>query len=224
MKTKAVIFDIDGTLVTTNKSYRVAVVRNTLHELGIGHRIADLDGFWFGRYCSHDIEDMLQIDADKFWETFTKHDSIKKRMEMTVTFSDIGALDFLVNDGIKMGAVSDALSHVAYGNLEQIGLGYFSSVVITNKKEGLPAKPDPLGLLLCLEELGVKPNEAIYVGNSSGDILTGRNAGVHDVIVQRREYPLSLTPSFSINSLYELTSVVHGASTDYKFQSLGGIA
>ena len=199
-------------------------MRNTFHELGVKHYPSDLDGFWFGKYNPQDIENMLQVEGDKFWTTFTKCDDIKERMKATVPFSDADALNNLIGGGIKIGVVSDALSRVVYGNLEKIGLGYFSSVVITNKKEGLPAKPDPFGLLLCLEELGVKPNEAIYVGNSSGDILTGRNAGVRDVIVQRREYPLSLIPSFSINSLYELTDMIRGISIDYGFQSLGGMA
>jgi phosphoglycolate phosphatase len=39
-------------------------------------------------------------------------------------------------------------------------------------------KPDPLGLQTILEETGVAASEAIIIGDSSIDVLTGRNAGL----------------------------------------------
>ncbi len=39
-------------------------------------------------------------------------------------------------------------------------------------------KPDPQGLLLLLSELGLAPAQALMVGDSSVDVLTGRGAGV----------------------------------------------
>ena len=39
-------------------------------------------------------------------------------------------------------------------------------------------KPDPLGVQTILEETGVPAVEAIMIGDSSVDVLTGRNAGL----------------------------------------------
>jgi len=39
-------------------------------------------------------------------------------------------------------------------------------------------KPDPLGVRTLLEETGVAPAEALMIGDSSIDVLTGRNAGL----------------------------------------------
>ena len=39
-------------------------------------------------------------------------------------------------------------------------------------------KPDPAGVLACLREFGVAPGRALFVGDSSIDAATARNAGV----------------------------------------------
>jgi phosphoglycolate phosphatase len=39
-------------------------------------------------------------------------------------------------------------------------------------------KPDPLGVKIILQETGVPPEQALMIGDSSIDVLTGRNAGV----------------------------------------------
>ena len=39
-------------------------------------------------------------------------------------------------------------------------------------------KPDPLGINTLLREMDVSPSEAIMIGDSSVDVLTGRNAGL----------------------------------------------
>ena len=39
-------------------------------------------------------------------------------------------------------------------------------------------KPDPLGVRTLLEETGVGASETLIIGDSSIDILTGRNAGL----------------------------------------------
>jgi len=39
-------------------------------------------------------------------------------------------------------------------------------------------KPDPLGLKTLLNEAGVQPDEAVIIGDSDIDVITGRNAGV----------------------------------------------
>jgi phosphoglycolate phosphatase len=39
-------------------------------------------------------------------------------------------------------------------------------------------KPDPLGLLTILQETGIAPEESLMIGDSSIDIVTGRNANV----------------------------------------------
>jgi phosphoglycolate phosphatase len=45
--------------------------------------------------------------------------------------------------------------------------------------DSLPTKkPDPTGVLACLEQWGLRPEQALFVGDSSIDAATARNAGV----------------------------------------------
>ena len=51
-------------------------------------------------------------------------------------------------------------------------------------RAGIPGKPAPDSMFLCLRELGVCPGETVYVGDSDVDLLTARNAGTECVCVK----------------------------------------
>lgn len=73
-----------------------------------------------------------------------------------------------------------------------------------------PAKPDPEPFALALEELGVSPVRAVYVGNSlSSDVAGAQAAGVRSVWVPV-EFDDSRTPEpvpdYRLDSLTELAS------------------
>jgi HAD superfamily hydrolase (TIGR01549 family) len=58
----------------------------------------------------------------------------------------------------------------------ELALGPFG-VVVTDDDVSAP-KPDPEGLLAAVRALGVAPADAVYVGDSAGDLHAGRNAGM----------------------------------------------
>jgi phosphoglycolate phosphatase len=61
--------------------------------------------------------------------------------------------------------------------VQALGLGdYFVRIYGGNSFE--TKKPDPLGAETILHETGVAPEEALMIGDSSIDVLTGRNAGL----------------------------------------------
>jgi phosphoglycolate phosphatase len=61
--------------------------------------------------------------------------------------------------------------------LQALGLGAFF-VRIYGGNSFPTKKPDPVGVLTLLQETGVAANEALMIGDSSIDVLTGRNAGL----------------------------------------------
>src|SRR6266853_3513508 len=61
--------------------------------------------------------------------------------------------------------------------LHALGLGDFF-VRIYGGNSFSTKKPDPLGVQTILQETGVAADEALIIGDSSIDILTGRNAGL----------------------------------------------
>jgi phosphoglycolate phosphatase len=68
-------------------------------------------------------------------------------------------------------------------------------------------KPDPAGLLLLLEDLGVRPEQAVLVGDSAVDVRTGRAAGVPTVGVTYGLNPESLgeaPPDVTLSDIRDL--------------------
>jgi len=61
------------------------------------------------------------------------------------------------------------------------GLGVADRFVRVYGGDDVPRKPDPAGLLRLLEETGCRADEALMVGDSANDVLTGRAAGVATV-------------------------------------------
>ena len=51
------------------------------------------------------------------------------------------------------------------------------------EREGYPRKPDPALVHLALHQLGLGPEQAVYVGDSDVDAATARNAGMDCILV-----------------------------------------
>ena len=61
--------------------------------------------------------------------------------------------------------------------VQALGLGDFF-VRVYGGNSFATKKPDPLGVRTILQETGVAADEALMIGDSSIDVLTGRNAGL----------------------------------------------
>jgi phosphoglycolate phosphatase len=71
-------------------------------------------------------------------------------------------------------------------------------------------KPDPEGARKLLEEVGVRAEEAVIVGDSHVDIETGRNAGLWTVGVSYGFAPhtlLELPPDVLVETPHELAEI-----------------
>ena len=64
------------------------------------------------------------------------------------------------------------------------GLGVADRFVRIYGGDEVPRKPDPAGLVRILRETGCRPDEAVMVGDSANDVLTGRGAAVVTVGVR----------------------------------------
>lgn len=98
-----------------------------------------------------------------------------------------GLREFLVvcrTRGIHTGVVSD---YPAARKLEALGLeSYFEVAICAQDRSVQALKPNPRGLRVALERLGVKPADAIYIGDRCGvDDVAALAAGVCPVILKR---------------------------------------
>lgn len=193
---KAVIFDLDGTLVTTETDYRRKLIKDILLKFGYSASDNDADLIWF----SHDRISLLNkwnIPFMNVWNEFDKYTT--EIAEHTVPYDDVGIL----SDVGKSALLTGSRRPLALQKLKRID-HEFDAIVITDPNGDAPSKPDPMGVRLCLEKMGTNLANTIYVGNSDEDILTAKNAGMFSILIDRKEHPHESHPNAKIESLYEL--------------------
>ncbi len=81
----------------------------------------------------------------------------------------------LAQRGIGLGVLSNKFDQGVHDVIDAYLPGLFP--VQYGECDEIPRKPDPTGLLRCIDELGSAPARTAYVGDSPGDVLVSRNAG-----------------------------------------------
>lgn len=207
---KAVLFDLDGTLINTNelilKSFKhtfktILDLEPTEEEITInyGRPLQEI----FKSYDENRIEEMINCYRKINLEL---HDDECKE------FADVDLmLQTLKNKGIKIGVVTSKKSDMAERGAKLMGIfKYFDTfitpeVTIRHKPEGEP-------VLKACENLGVSPGEALMVGDSPYDILAGKNAGAKTCGVKYTALPIEKLgeskPDFYVDKPLEILELV----------------
>lgn len=178
--TQAVIFDLDGTLLNTLGDL-TAAVNHGLAACGLPlHTEAEVRTY-IGDGVKALIERACPADADEATRAAVLAEYLPyyaaHNMDFTVPYE--GVLDILADlrrRGIKTAVVSNkhdpgvqALCAHYFGGLLDAAVG---------GGDARPLKPAPDGVLYAMKQLGVAPDEVWYVGDSTIDVVTARNAGV----------------------------------------------
>ena len=112
-----------------------------------------------------------------------------------------------------LGIVSDAQPDHAYPELKMLGIFGFFTAIIVSAEFGY-RKPDVRLFAECLRRLGVKPEEAIYIGNDTDRDVKGANdAGMKSVLVMTRygnKDTSAARPDYVVNSVDALIQVLEG--------------
>ncbi len=177
---KAVVFDLDGTLV--NSIDDLADSSNAaLMELGFPTHEVEKYRYFIGDGMRKLIERILPQEEryDEMIETCHK---IFRRiydenyLNKTAAYEGIyEMLDSLKEKGYKLAVISNKVDVMAKKIVSEL----FGSVFdfASGKVDNLPTKPDPTLTLSIMKEMGVKPNECAFVGDSGMDMLTAVNTG-----------------------------------------------
>lgn len=179
---KLIVFDLDGTLVNAyTPVYRS--LNYVLKQCGlkpVGHATVKRSVGWgdrnlLGRFIPPEqLEQALQ--------SYRRHH--KKALSSGVRLMP-GAgrlLNTLKKDGYRLAVASNRSTGSSRIILKYLGIDkHFSYILCGDKLNNL--KPHPEILLRILKRFAVKPGEAVYVGDMTIDIETGRRAKVKTVSV-----------------------------------------
>jgi phosphoglycolate phosphatase len=180
MKYKAIIFDLDGTLVDTLDDLTEAM-NQALDHLGQPVRSRDECREMIGRGLPEFARTALPPEAVHLKDVLQrKMREIYLGICLNRTKPYAGICDVLSacqNRGIRLAV----LSNKAHELTVRITEHYFGSETfcqILGQKENIKCKPDPEPVFVLLEKMDLKSAEVLYVGDSEVDVQTAHNAGV----------------------------------------------
>lgn len=177
---KAVIFDLDGTLLNTLEGLKNST-NFALREFGYSeHPIENIRKF-VGNGVAKLIERALpdgtaNPDYEKCLKTFKEHYS--KTMESATRPYDgvVELLKELKSRDMKIAVLSNKFDTAVKTLCDK----YFSGLIDIAAGESLttPPKPNPQGTNTIIKSFSLKPEEVIFVGDSEVDAQTAKNAGL----------------------------------------------
>lgn len=208
---KAVIFDLDGTLVDSMWMWK----QIDIEFLGSrGYELPDdlqksIEGMSFRETAeymkerfqlSDAVEELMDIWNDMAYEKYKNEVSLKP-----------GVLEFLntlKEHNIKIGIATSNSMVLVEATLKANGVWeYFSSIHTAN--EVAKGKPAPDIYLLVAKDLGVESGDCLIFEDIVKGIMAGKNAGmkacaVHDLYSQEDEKEKTEAADFYIQDYYQL--------------------
>ncbi len=213
---KLLIFDLDGTLVDSRVDLTNAV-NAMLKRFGrveipmevVESYVGDGAPMLVRRAMGDPDDGNLMREALEYFILYYR----EHKLDNTRLYDGVQqALEALRNgSGRTMAVLSNKPVNPSRGICEALGLGPFF-VKVYGGNSFSTKKPDPQGALELCRETGVQANEAVIIGDSDIDVLTGRNAGIWTVGVNYGFMPdrLKLTPpDVLVDTPLELAEVLN---------------
>ena len=180
-KYQAVIFDLDGTLLDTITDI-CASLNEALSQNGYNTYTEDECKLLVGSGVKKLVDRAMPNEPDEAkkeqvlneYRAFYSRDLMKK----TRPFANMSRILQELNDNdIKIAVVSNKPDN----DTKRLILHYFPDVdftFVSGSRKDMPHKPDPSIVTFALNSIGVSNKDAIFVGDSDVDILTGKNANM----------------------------------------------
>ncbi len=180
MSLRAVVFDLDGTLIDSAPALNHAV-NGMLADLGRAPLDLARTTSFIGNGVGKLIERALAATGGGApAEARALFDARYAATPAALTTLYPGvpeALGALRAQGLRLGLCTNKPQGPADKVLAETGLAPFFEAAV-GARDGVALKPDPEPLRLCLSALGAEAGTALYVGDSETDAATAQAAGV----------------------------------------------
>lgn len=183
---KAAIFDLDGTLSDSIASMKKCT-DEAVAPFGYGPFSEEQYKYFVGDGAANLIKRALIAGGDRglehYEEAFARYQELFRTgcMYKVRPYDGIPELlEELKKRGMKIAVLSNKPHARTIDVIETLfGKGYFD--VIQGQKDGVPIKPDPQGVFEILKTLQIDVEDIVYLGDTSTDMQTGKNAGAFTV-------------------------------------------
>lgn len=179
-----IIFDLDGTLIDSRFDLADAV-NYALDKMGkpllsydeLPPLLGSGLSYLLQKATKEENPSTLQQARQLFDEYYSRHYADKTRCYPGVK-ETLSALPHL-----RKAVYSNKAQAFTEAIIRELGLGPFFGQVMGAQPEKYPLKPDPAGIRIILESMGIAPERAIMVGDSTHDMEAGKAAGLHTCAV-----------------------------------------
>ncbi|MEM2937040.1 MAG: HAD family hydrolase [Candidatus Bathyarchaeia archaeon] len=184
LKVKGILVDLDGTLVDSREAYCEAL-KKTFTNMRLKNFSANI-AFEIPRRLEQNlpIDDLIhEVNAKKFLDTYLKTYYKLTRIK-TKPLPGVSKTLEVLSAKAKLALIT--MRHVpkekVRKELEDFGLAKYFHRIVTALDTPVP-KPSPEALIKCAQQLSVKIEECLVVGDSITDVKAGKKSGAMTVAV-----------------------------------------
>ena len=169
---EALVIDLDGTLADTFAAMQRAFSIAAGRDLGIDELLV-----LYGPGAGTEAGILAQLgvpDAESLERWYEHYGAAHTDLAVFP-----GMHETLINArrrGLRTGMLTGKGRRSTLITLDALGVTDSLDAIVTGDEAPAP-KPDPSGLLLVLEKLGVRPDRAVYIGDSLADAGAAHTAG-----------------------------------------------
>ena len=219
---KAVIFDLDNTLLDFMKMKQNAVQASVKGMIGAGLDV-DFDDAVKSIFNIYDLKgyEYQEVLDDFLITTLGKQDfkilasgivSYRKAKEASLElYTNVNkTLNSLASFGLKLGVVSDAPSREAWLRLCYLNLHNIFDAVVTFDDTGV-YKPSPIPFRLISKLLDIDPKNAIMIGDwPDRDVIGAREVGMKTAFAKYGDtFNTELSGAdYDLDDIYELVDII----------------
>jgi len=211
---RAILFDLDGTLIDTVELIRVSFRYAT--EKVLGQAIPDeITMANVGQPLRQQFTDMAPDHVEELLDVYrafnrAHHDELAHAYPDT-----LATVKGLAAAGVRMGVVTSKGGPTAMHGLELFGIAGYFEVIVT--ADDVPVhKPDPYPLRYAADEMGVPLEYCVYLGDSPHDMEAAISGNAISVAALWGAFSaadvLAPGPEYALDTIGQLPALLNGSA------------